>query len=281
MRIALFHSSVYEFDRPVTLGPHEIRLRPMPGALEGSRYSLEVIPASHKLYWYQDALGNSVARVIFAEATPRLALKIRLESELRPLDPFSFLVEDYAQRFPFSYEESLRNNLSPYLQKQSCEALTREVIDDIHTRSSPSQNTVDMLVNLNRRIYDSIGYRKRGEEGVQTPEQTLQLKSGSCRDSAWLFIHIVRHLNLAARFISGYQIQLNESHQQSAELHAWAEVYLPGAGWIGFDPTLGLLSAENYIPLAAASTVSGAAPVVGSHEPCEVKTHFDIQIEKR
>lgn len=280
MRIALFHSSVYEFDRAVSLGLHEVRLRPMPGALNASHYSLAILPATHQRYWYQDASGNSVARVVFAEPTRRLEFNVRLETELQRINPFSFLIEGYAQFFPFAYAEQLRNDLLPYLRTDPYGPLAQQIIANIYAASSPAQDTIGMLVELNRRIYESVGYRKRPEEGVQTPEETLSLRSGSCRDSTWLFIHIARHLGLAARYVSGYQIQFNESNKQSGELHAWAEVYLPGAGWIGFDPTLGLLSAENYIPLAAASTIGGATPVQGNHDVCEVTASFRIEIEK-
>jgi transglutaminase-like putative cysteine protease len=279
MRIALTHDSIYEFDRTVSLGPHELRLRPMPGSAEVDHYSLSILPASHRRYWYQDALGNSVARVMFPEPAQRLELRVHLEAHLRPHNPFSFLLEVYAQQFPFDYADGLRNDLLPYLQTDPHGPLTQALVADVRAAPGPRE-TVDMLVNLNRLLYERVTYRKRAEAGVQRPDQTLSLASGSCRDSAWLFVHVARHLGLAARYISGYQIQLHEAAARSAELHAWAEVYLPGAGWIGFDPTLGLLSAENYIPLAAATTVDGAAPVIGSTEPCESRSRFEIRMER-
>ena len=279
MRIALTHDSIYEFDRAVSLGPHELRLRPMPGATYVTQYSLDIVPAAHQRYWYQDALGNNVARLLFPDPTRRLELRVRLEAELRPLNPFSFLLETYALHFPFAYSAALRNDLSPYLQSEAQGTLSEDLIAQLRPIDAPRE-TVSMLVDLNRRLYERIAYVKRPEPGVQSPDQTLSLGSGSCRDSAWLFIHIARQLGLAARYVSGYQIYFQESEGRSADLHAWAEVYLPGGGWIGFDPSLGLLSAENYIPLAVSATVEGAAPVLGYTEACESRSHFEIRIER-
>lgn len=279
MRIALTHDSIYEFDRAVGLGVHELRLRPMPGATQITHYSLSVLPAAHRRYWYQDALGNSVARIVFPDPARRLEFRVHLEAELRPLNPFSFLLEDYAHYFPFDYEDSLRNDLLPYLQTEPHGPLTQELIAELRAAPAP-RVTVDTLVSLNRLLYDRVAYVRRNEPGVYRPDQTLAAGSGSCRDSAWLFIHVARHLGLAARFVSGYQIHLQDTDRRSAELHAWAEVYLPGAGWIGFDPSIGLLSAENYIPLAASTTVEGAAPVSGRIEACESRSRFEISIER-
>ena len=281
MRVALTHRSLYQFDRPIWLSPHEIRLRPpadFGGALD---YDLQIYPSDCAVYWYQDAVGNRVARVSFPERSQKLELVVRLRTTLIPVNPFHFLIEGYAERFPFTYADALREDLKPYLRIEPCGPLTQALLADIFANCSPPRPTINVLVDMNRMLYERIAYCERREHGVQTPEQTLQLNSGSCRDSAWLFIQLLRHLGLAARFVSGYQIQLNGAHsQQSAELHAWVEVYLPGAGWIGFDPTLGLLSAENYIPVAVASTVSSAAPVIGRTEQCVCTVSYDIQIER-
>jgi transglutaminase-like putative cysteine protease len=280
VRIALTHRSIYRFNREISLAPHEVRLKPMPGGAIIDHYQLDIFPAKHDRYWYFDAQGNHVARLFFPLPAQELRVIVSLEATLSAFNPFSFLVEDYAQSFPFDYSPVLRKDLSPCLEAAACGPLCETLIATLCTHAAKS--SLQVLIELNRAVYDRVEYLVREEAGVQTPEETLAAGQGSCRDSAWLFINLARHLGFAARYVSGYQIQLNDGQaRQNAELHAWGQIYLPGAGWIGFDPTLGLLTAENHIPLAVATSVEGAAPIVGRHEACEVDTCFEIEIEKR
>ena len=186
------------------------------------------------------------------------------------LNPFDFFLEPYAERFPFAYEDWQLHELAPYLAKLPASPRFAEYLAAVPREPKP---TVDFLVALNQRLARDIRYLIRMEPGVQTPEETLEKASGSCRDSGWLLVQLLRHLGLAARFVSGYLIQLKPDVKpldgpsgtdvDFTDLHAWCEVYLPGAGWIGLDPTSGLLAGEGHIPLACTPEPASAAPVTG------------------
>ncbi len=267
---ALQHKTIYKFDAPVNIGPHLIRLRPAPHTrMPIKAYALSVGPAPNFLNWQQDAFGNWVARCVFPERARELVIEADLVFEHAVFNPFDFFVEDYATQFPFRYETGLRSDLGTYLKSAKPGALADAYLA-VQVKAGP---TVQLLVDLNASLARDIAYRVRLEPGVQTAEQTLKLREGSCRDSALLLVHLARHLGFAARFVSGYLVQLAPDPggevsrgEDSCDLHAWAEVYLPGAGWIGFDPTSGLLAGEGHIPLAAAPSPAAAAPVSGSVE---------------
>jgi transglutaminase-like putative cysteine protease len=238
------------------------------------------------LNWQQDPAGNWVARLVFPHKTNALTINVDLVAELAPFNPFDFFVDAYAVDYPFAYQDSLRRELSAYLGAEPVTPRFAErlesVIQAFPDRKSP---TVDMLVGINRRVQSLVRHIVRREPGVQTPERTLESKQGSCRDSAWLLVQLLRHLGLAARFVSGYLIQLETgaeagSARDITELHAWAEVYIPGAGWIGLDPTTGLLAAEGHIPLACTALPATAAPVIGSTEVCKVDFDYSITVTR-
>ena len=282
IRVALQHRTRYEFDRFVTLSPHEVRLRPAPHCrtpIVG--YSLKVEPAQHFLNWQQDPYGNWVARLMFPERARHLELVVDLVADMTVINPFDFFVEPYAESFPFAYAPALAKELIPFLETSTGAPRLEKWLQDFRATIAPGENTVTMLVRLNQQLQKEIRYLVRMEAGVQLPDETLERACGSCRDSGWLLVQILRRLGLAARFVSGYLIQLVADvkpldgppgpTRDFTDLHAWAEAYLPGAGWIGFDPTSGLLAGEGHIPLACTADPGNAAPVVGYTDVCETK----------
>jgi uncharacterized protein (DUF2126 family)/transglutaminase-like putative cysteine protease len=298
IRIALEHTTVYRFDRPVTVHPHVVRLRPAPHSRTPiASYSLSVSPPDHFLNWQQDAFGNYLARLVFPEPTTELSFTVDLTADMSVVNPFDFFLEPYAERAPFSYPQALRNDLEPYLRSIDEDParpgsgpgqLVRDwvaALDAPPPDSADALRTVDFLVDLNQRISKSVAYSVRMEPGVQTPDHTLGVGIGSCRDSAWLLVSVLRELGLAARFVSGYLIQLVPDQpspvdgaapftQDFTDLHAWAEVYVPGAGWIGMDATSGLFAGEGHIPLAATPHPSSAAPIEGATSFADVEFGF-------
>ena len=285
--VSLQHGTRYLYDRPVTLGPHEIRLEPVPACRTPvSSYSLAVRPVRHTMYRYHDAAGNAVARVLFLEKVPQLEIDVAFTADLAPVNPFDFLVAPGAERFPPAYSDADRPDLQPFLAAtENGERLRAWLANLRSTGQLDGRNTVDVLVGLNERIARDIAYVTRMEHGIQSCEDTLELKSGSCRDSSWLLVQVLRRLGIAARFVSGYLVQLSGTaldapRTDGADLHAWTEAYLPGAGWIGFDPTSGMLAAEGHIPLARAATPALAAPVTGSVEPSNSQMQFSMSVRR-
>lgn len=288
VRVAIRHQTSYDYDRPVRLSPHLIRLRPAAHCRTPIHsYSLKVEPSSHFVNWQQDPFGNFVARYVFPEKITRLSVDVELIAEMTVINPFDFFVEEYADNWPFEYDEQLGHQLSPYLKIREDGPLLREWVAGVTREATP---TVDFLVHLNQRLQQEIGYLIRMEPGVQTCEQTLQNGTGSCRDSGWLLVQILRHLGLAARFVSGYLVQLaadvksldgpSGTDKDFTDLHAWAEVFVPGAGWLGLDPTSGLFAGEGHIPLSCTPDPGAAAPVTGLVEPCETVFHFDNRVTR-
>ena len=238
------------------------------------------------MHWYYDAASNPVARVLFQDRTALLEIDVEFTAELVPVNPFDILVDPEAERFPFGYGDPALGELSPFLAlADSGERLQRWLIEFRPLDRPEGKGTLDLLVGINRRLKHDIAYVTRLEYGVQSCEETLRVRSGSCRDTGWLLVQALRHLGVAARFVSGYLIQLagnapDAPKADGADLHAWAEAYVPGAGWIGLDPTSGLLTAEGHIPLARAATPALAAPVTGSVEPCRSQMEFSTSLRR-
>jgi len=285
---ALYHLTHYRYDRPVTLGPQILRLQPAPHArTKVLSHSLKVSPAGHFVNLQQDAYGNHQARFVFPEPVRELKIEVDLVADMTVYNPFDFFVEPEAEMWAFDYPADIRDDLGIYIRPEPLgPRLERFVASIDRTR----QKTVDMIVALNTRLQQEIGYVIRMEPGVQTPEETLELARGSCRDTAWLLVQIFRHLGIAARFVSGYLIQLKPdlvaldgppgTDHDFTDLHAWCEVYLPGAGWIGLDPTSGLLTGESHIPLAATPHYRNAAPISGLASYAEVDFAFDMRVTR-
>ena len=288
IHVALNHVTHYRYDRRVALSAHVVRLRPAPHSRTRIlSYSLRIVPARHFINWQQDPQSNYLARVVFPERTEELRIEVDLIAEMAVLNPFDFFLEPHAAQFPFAYTAEERSELAPYLVKAPAGALFTAYLASI-PRSSVA--TADFLVDLNGRLARDVRYLIRLEPGVQTPEETLANASGSCRDTGWLLVQLLRHLGLAARFASGYLIQLAADQKSLdgpsgasadfADLHAWCEVYLPGAGWIGLDPTSGLLAGEGHIPLACTPEPSSAAPVSGTVEECAVEFQHTLRVDR-
>ncbi|WP_323143309.1 transglutaminase family protein [Massilia phyllosphaerae] len=292
IRIALHHKTSYRYDRPVTLSPHEVRLRPAPHARTPIlSYSLKVEPDTHFINWQQDPYGNYIGRFVFPEKADKLEFTVDLVADMTVINPFDFFIESYAETFPFTYPEQLKTELGAYLHKEPAGPLLNEFVAAVRRELlAEPMSTIDFLVAINQRLQGRIGYLLRMEPGVQTPEDTLQLCSGSCRDSGWLLVHILRELGLAARFVSGYLIQLRADQEaldgpsgtaeDFTDLHAWTEVYIPGAGWIGLDPTSGMLAGEGHIPLACTAMPSSAAPVSGFTDKAEVSFVHEMTVTR-
>ena len=272
IRVALHHKTSYRYDRLVNLSPHEVRLRPAPHARTPIlSYSLTVLPKEHFINWQQDPYGNYIGRFVFPEQTDVLEFTVDLVADMTVINPFDFFVEKYAETFPFAYPDLLQSELSPYTKSQEPGPLLTEWVAGARRELlAQPMGTNDFLVAVNQRLQRDIAYLLRMEPGVQAPEETLEKRSGSCRDTGWLLVQILREMGLAARFVSGYLIQLTADQEaldgpsgttvDFTDLHAWTEVYVPGAGWIGLDPTSGMLASEGHIPLACTAMPSSAAP---------------------
>lgn len=299
IRVALRHQTEYLYDRPVTLTPQVVRLRPAPHCRTPIlSYSLRVQPAEHFVNWQQDPYSNYLARLVFPKPTRHFKIEVDLVAELSVINPFDFFLEKSAETYPFDYEPVLAKELAPYLETEPAGPKLRAFVEG-HRRSEI--RTVDYLVAINQDLNGLIRYLIRMEPGIQSCEETLTLASGSCRDTAWLLVQALRHLGLAARFVSGYLIQLKPdvealdgpqgASSDFTDLHAWAEVYIPGAGWVGLDPTSGLLAGEGHIPLACAADPLNASPVSGSfswdvdpakadEDSCTPEFHFHMEVTR-
>jgi transglutaminase-like putative cysteine protease len=288
IRVALHHKTSYLYDRLVSLSPQVIRLRPAPHCRTPiTAYSLKIAPKDHFINWQQDPQSNYLARVVFPNPLREFTVEVDLVAEMTVINPFDFFLEPDAEQWPFAYDPSLAAEIAPFRKVEPPGPLLSAWLAKV---DRTKQRTVDFLVGLNAQLQNDIGYIVRLEPGVQSCEETLGLAKGSCRDSGWLLVTILRHLGFAARFASGYLIQLMPDEKpldgpegptrDFTDLHAWCEVYLPGADWIGLDPTSGLLTGEGHIPLACTPEPSSAAPIEGAVEESEVAFSYDMKVTR-
>jgi uncharacterized protein (DUF2126 family)/transglutaminase-like putative cysteine protease len=288
IKVAVHHQMFYEYDRAVNLSPHTFRLRPASHCRTPIlSYSLKIIPENHFINWQQDPFGNMLARVVFPEKTTKLHFEVEVIADMIVINPFDFFVEKYADDFPFKYTSQLKKELLPYFEISESGPLLQQLVKSIDLSK---KSIINFLVGLNQQVWKNTRYTVRLEPGVQTCEETLILRSGSCRDSGWLLVQVLRHLGLAARFASGYLIQLKAdvkaldgpsgAERDFTDLHAWAEVFIPGAGWIGLDPTSGLFAGEGHIPLCCTPDPVSAAPVTGLTDICNVTFSFKNDITR-
>ena len=288
IKVAIHHETTYRFDRLVEILPHVVRLRPAPHCRTPiDSYSLKISPSSHFINWQQDPFSNHLARLVFPEPATELSITVELIADMTVINPFDFFVEDSAQHFPFKYDPQLAKDLAPYLEIKENGPAMKKWLQGVDKKRQP---IVTFLVTENSRTQAAVNYVIRMEPGVQTCEETLTSEYGSCRDSAWLFVQTLRHMGLAARFASGYLVQLTADvrsidgpggpTEDFTDLHAWTEVYIPGAGWIGLDPTSGLFAAEGHIPLACTPDPVSAAPITGSTGVCEVEFFHENSVTR-
>ena len=294
IHVALRHTTHYVYERPISLGPQTVRLRPAPPCRTPVlSYSLRVEPADHFVNWQQDPHSNYLARLVFNGTAREFRVDVDLVVEMSVYNPFDFFLEPEAERFPFAYDEAVRRDLEPFQHPVPPSPRLDEYVAGLKRELTGKEEkplTIDVVVELNRRIADDVKYLIRTEAGFQTPEETLEKGSGSCRDSAWLLCQVLRRLGLASRFVSGYSIQLKPDvksldgptgvAEDFTDLHAWCEVYLPGAGWIGLDATSGMLAGEGHIPLAATPDPQSAAPISGTVEKCDSEFHVEMSVRR-
>ncbi|PUE65068.1 transglutaminase family protein [Arcobacter lacus] len=283
LKVVISHKTHYKYDRKISLSPHIIRLRPAPHSRTPiEAYSLKIKPDNHFLNWQQDPFGNYMARLVFPEKTDEFCVDVEIIADMITINPFDFFVEDSAKNYPFEYKKELEEELKPYLKIDEKTKILKDFVDTIDREE---KSIIDFLVEVNQRINSHLNYTVRLEPGVQTCKTTLEKKLGSCRDFAWLFVQVLRHLGLAARFVSGYLVQLTADvksldgpsgpEADFTDLHAWTEVYVPGAGWIGLDSTSGLFAGEGHIPLACTPHYNSAHAIEGFSDKCE--TEFDYE----
>ncbi len=288
IQVALHHRTTYTYDRLVTLGPQIVRLRPAPHCRTPVlSYSLKVTPGDHFINWQQDPQGNFLARLVFPERTQKFEVVVELIADMAVINPFDFFLEPQAEHWPFIYDPILDEELAPYRRTETPGPLLQVWLESVERTP---KRTVDFLVGLNQRLANEIKYLIRLEPGVQLPDETLENASGSCRDTSWLLVQILRHLGFAARFVSGYLVQLVADVKpiegpagpsaDFTDLHAWVEVYLPGAGWVGFDPTSGLMAGEGHLPLAATPEPQSAAPISGMVSEAETEFSFAMAVTR-
>jgi transglutaminase-like putative cysteine protease len=264
MHLSISHRTRYEYDRAVEFLPHLLYLRPRENPLLQVEHFGFTFQPEARIQWMRDDFDNLPASVQFTASAATLEICSECTVTTSDAPPFDFLVRDYARTFPFTYEPLHRFNLSIYLTppENSVQEALRRWLDE-HFTDRPSE-TVAWLFALNQALCRSLAYRRRDEPGIQPAAETITLGTGSCRDYAALLVECARSLGIAARFVSGYMFDPNNNGAATGAMHAWVEVFLPGAGWIGLDPTHGLFCQNAYVPVAHAVVAESVNPIQGS-----------------
>lgn len=282
------HKTEYQYDKKISLSPHLVRLRPAPHSRTPiEAYSLKIKPEKHFINWQQDPFGNYIARLVFPEKTDHFSVDVEIIANMISINPFDFFVEEDAKDFPFTYNADLKKELAPYLEIEEDSDTLQAFVETLDKTKKPIN---DFLVQINQKIHDTLNYNVRLEPGVQTPKVTLDTRLGSCRDFAWLLVQVLRHFGLASRFVSGYLVQLTADvesldgpsgpKEDFTDLHAWTEVYLPGAGWVGLDSTSGLFAGEGHIPLACTPHYNSAHAIEGLTDPCQIDFSYENKVTR-
>ena len=283
MKIRIQHQTTYSYSQPVTFGQHRIMVRPREGHDVHIESSVLNITPAHTIRWTRDVNGNSLARVDFLEPATQLVFSSEIVLEQYNTNPFDFILEDTAVHYPFVYEPESLTELAPVmaiLYPRDTPALKEWLAQ--FWKPGEQVDTFALLQRVNRHIYENFKYQRRDESGVQTPAETLTKRSGSCRDFATLLLEACRTWGLAARFASGY-MQCESTEAGGASTHAWTEVYLPGAGWKGFDPTGGLMTGAQHVTVAVSRNPESAAPISGSFSGprgCSLGITVDVRVTR-
>lgn len=278
-RIALTQRYEYRFSRSVQLSTHWLRLRPAPHtAGRISAYSLRVHAETHYLNWLRDPFENHLARLDFPDPTDAVTLEIDLIAELEPVNPFEFLVEPFAASHPFDYPEQLRKELAPYLRRGTSGSKLNQFLKKLKLKSG---YITEQIGAINEYVSNALAVTGPGNPGAIDLETVLHQGHGSAWELAWLLTLTLRNVGLAARVTQGYRIFLDaKAKTDTVSNHAWSEVFLPGAGWVGLDPCGGLFINEGYIPLASAPEPLRVLPIAGYRECCEETFNETISIRR-
>ncbi len=288
MKLSVQHETRYHYSKPVGFGTHRLYVRPRENHhLQVGTFRIESEPVG-RCRWIRDAMENSIALLDFAEVSAELSVEVTFEAELLDENPFDFILEPHAVNFPFAYEVEELPGLLPYVEMGQSRDSLRVSAWLRRNLPNPPEETVPLLTLLNRLVHQSFLYQRRESPGIQTPDETVRLGSGSCRDFAVFFAAVCRRLGLAARFVSGYLYDppidggpgANRAH---GSMHAWTEVFLPGAGWKGFDPTNGILCSNYFIPVAVARHPETVNPIQGGYlgaEPVENRMESHVEMKE-
>jgi transglutaminase-like putative cysteine protease len=279
VKLRIRYQTTYSYDRAVSFSPHDVRLFPRHDRFSRvRRLDFTTNPATN-VRFARDVFDNTVASCFFPDASAELHLQLSLDLEVDEKDPFHFILEHNAVELPFDYDPDIHAVLAPYRERRSSGALN--VPGWTRPSASKKRNTVATLADLNRSLHESIGYERREQGAARSPAETLRKGCGACRDIAVLLAELLREMGLAARLVSGY-LRESDSKTRRAEgsLHAWTEVFLPGAGWVGLDATNGIFCNHNFISAAVGLTSSDITPISGSYfHKEEIPSRMTSQLE--
>jgi len=262
MKLGLRYQTTYRYDEPVGFSPHDVRLFPRSDRFSRVRRLDFTATPKATIRYSRDVFENTVASCYFPERSKELEFRLAINLDLDEKDPFHFILESGAVEMPFEYETGIAKFLAPYRERRVKERLSVPGWEP--PTNKKRRGTVETLAELNQRLHECIGYERREEGAALSPAETLRLGRGACRDVAVLLAEILRQMGLAARLTSGY-LRESDSETKRAEgsLHAWTEVFLPGAGWIGLDATNGVFCNHNFIAAAVGLTPGDITPISG------------------